>query len=152
MLDYERLRPVEQMVGEDQDETNQLHASLQEARKYILSQKWCRSIRKEWFGIGVGGVVGVFLFELEGAPGVDNALWVISGDLPPAYLVTDSSPTPVSALETYCALMQDWVDAVRGKGQLADAFPVSAKPTRKNASNLEARIKLLRDEIIPAFQ
>lgn len=51
------------------------------------------------------------------APGTPGALWVVAGDLPSAYLVTDAAPTATAtaALAIYCSLMQDWVEAVREK-------------------------------------
>jgi len=140
------------MIGEDQEETEQLRAILKEAKEYLLSHKWCRSIRKEYFGLGVGDVVGVFLFEIDGAPGTRDALWVVAGDLPSAYLVTDAAPNATAALGIYCSMMDDWLKAVRQKGDLSEAFPVPVEPTEENAAALEGRINFLRDEIIPAFE
>lgn len=151
-IEYGRLTPVDVMAGEDDEETSLLRESLEEARAYLKGQKWCRSIRSERFGLGVGGVVAVFLFELAGDPGVDDLLWVVSGDLPLAYLVTDSAPTPAAALELYCDMMEDWINAARGKAALGDVFPVAVHPTEENAARLEKRVAFLRSEVIPAFR
>jgi hypothetical protein len=146
------LVPTAKMVGEDHEETEQLRAILHEAKGYLLGQKWCRSIRKEYFGLGVGEVVGVFLFEIDGEPGTRDALWVVAGDLPSAYLVTDAAPTATAALAIYCSLMDDWVEAVREKGDLSELFPIPVEPTEENAAELEGRLNFLRSEIIPAFE
>lgn len=61
-IDHERLIPVEEMTGEDAEETAQLRLTLGEARSYLTNFPWCRSIEREFFGLGVGGVVSVFLF------------------------------------------------------------------------------------------
>ena len=47
----------------------------------------------------IGGVVAVFLFRIDGPPEVDPLLWVVVGDLPTAYLVTDDAPSPAIALD-----------------------------------------------------
>jgi hypothetical protein len=151
-VDYDHLVPVEEMAGQDFEETEQLRESLEEAKAFLRSHHWCRSIRRELFGLGVGGVVRVFLFELVGDPGVDEVLWVVTGDVPPAYLVTDGARTPVAALEVYCGLMEAWIDAVRRKADPSEAFPVSVEPTEKNAALLEKRVWFLRREIVPAFE
>jgi len=57
--------------------------------------------------------VCVFLFALMPAGrDVDCLLWVIVGDLPPAYLVTDEASGPVEALRVYVPEMSKWVAAM----------------------------------------
>ena len=36
-----------------------------EAAVFIRGFSWCRSLKQTYFGLGVGGVVAVFLFEIE---------------------------------------------------------------------------------------
>jgi hypothetical protein len=153
-IDYARLVPVEKMTGEDEEETAQLKLSLDEARVYLMNFSWCQSIQRELFGLGVGGVVAVFLFQIVCDTGteVDDTLWVVCGDLPTAYLVPDNAPTPTAALDVYCGLMDEWIITVRKKGDLGNVFPVAAKPTEVNAAQLEKRVAFLRSEVIPAFE
>jgi len=150
-VDMEKLKSVAQIAGEDAEETELLRASLEEATAFLKAFDWCRGIREMYFGLGVGGVVSVFLFRIDAAPMVDEWVWVIVGDLPSCYLVTDEAQTPVGALKTYCDLMEDWVRAVRARRPLNDVFPVSAEPSEENADLLAKRIKLLRTDVIPAF-
>lgn len=150
-LDLSRVTPVSRMAGEDAEETALLRAELDKARAYLRSQKWCRGIREAFFGAGIGKVVCTFLFRIDPDPGVDEWLWVVVGDLPPAYLVTDSVVDGVDAIAAYCELMDDWVRAVRGEGRLKDVFPISAPPTAANADALENRLRMLRDDIIPGL-
>ena len=87
--------PVDQMVGGDDEDTKLLRVMASGAKKYIRSFPWCKNIREIYFGDGYGGVVAVFLFHLEPTQAdVDEWLWVISCDVSPAYLVTDSCKTP----------------------------------------------------------
>jgi hypothetical protein len=150
-IHWSKLHPTTQIRGEDDDETKELQAALEEARCYLTSFPWCTCIEEEFFGFGIGGVVAVFLFRIRPAGAVDPWLWVIVGDLPSAYLVTDRATSPARALEVYCELMEEWIRAVR-QGNLSDTFPVVADPTGENADLLEKRVTFLRTQIIPAFE
>lgn len=149
--DLSSVTPVAEMAGEDAEETGLLRAALGDARGYLASWKWCRGIEEAYFGAGVGGVACAFLFRIDAAPGVDEWLWVVVGDAPAAYLVTDDIADGVDALAAYCDLMEEWVRAVRGNGNLEDVFPVKARPTPGNADDLEKRLALLRDDVIPSL-
>ncbi|MHC4957504.1 MAG: hypothetical protein ACYTGN_03950 [Planctomycetota bacterium] len=147
------LTRVEDMRGEDEQETAALQALAAEARTYLLGSEWCEGTTQEFLGLGIGGVVGVFCFEIvPAAPEVDEWLWVVVGDLPPAYLVTDNAPTALEALRVYCGLMLDWVDAVRAGADLAAVFPVDVAATEEHAALLEQRVQFIVDEVIPAFE
>src|ERR1051326_8071593 len=111
-----RLVPTEQMSGDGKKDTLLLKEMADEAREFLLSFKWCRNIRCSWFGWGVGEVCAVFFFEIiPRSKKIDRWLWVIVGDLPPAYLVIDASPTPLAALANYVDLMQKWIDAIKDR-------------------------------------
>ncbi len=146
-----KLTPISLMVGEDEEDTGLLRENYRAAETYIRSFKWCKDIKDSFFGIGVGGVVAVFLFRIDALEGVDEWLWVIDGDLPSAYLVMDQAPEPIAALKVYCQLMDVWIDAVRHHSDLNNVFPVWAAPTAENADLLESRIAFLRREVIPAL-
>src|SRR5215475_267387 len=103
--DLSKLQPVERMAGEDGEETTLLKELASEARRYIMSFKWCHGITKEYFGFGVGGVMGLFLFNINADVGIDEWLWVVVGDLPSCYFVTDDVCTISEALSVYCDLM-----------------------------------------------
>ena len=78
--------PIAEMLGDDEEETALLQTAYREARAFLLSHKWCFGIREMSFGAGLGRVVSVFLAQLDPIPtGVDEWLWVIVGDVPPAY-------------------------------------------------------------------
>lgn len=140
--------PIEQMIGGSPEDAVLLRAYHSEATTYLKSFDWCRRIVSSFFGLGVGGIVGVFLFQIEPARDEDEWLWVVCGDLPSAYLVTDSAFTPEAALESYCELMAGWIDAVRGNASIDEAFPVAADATRENADALESRLAFLREELV----
>ena len=97
--------------------------------------------------------MAVFLFRIEPSrPGVDEWLWVIYGDVPPAYLVTDISKTPSQALEAYIAEMSKWVRLAKQGRASKDVIPVNVPATPENAVNLEGRLRFLQKVIVPAFK
>jgi len=152
-LDFTRIIPTESMRGDSARDTALLQQMLAEARDYVNSFEWCPPIVGTYFGGGVGGIMAVFLFRFgEKVTDIDQWLWVIVGDLPSAYFVIDGLPDPVTATRTYCDLMQDWVDAVRGGSSLDDVFPVAAEPTTEHAEMLQTRLEFVRREIIPVFE
>jgi hypothetical protein len=147
------LVPAETIRGHDGAETRRLRRMLADAEAYLTSHDWCPEIAGRSFAYGVGVVVAVFLFDLaRRIRGKDRALWVVVGDLPSAYLVTDRIPDAHGALASYCDLMQDWIAAVRRKRGLAEAFPVDAEATPVNADHLSDRIQFLRKEILPTLR
>jgi len=146
-MDFSQLISTEEL--ERDAESGPLRDMATEAAEYLSSFAWCKSILHSWLGWGVEGVCGVFLVELEpGAPEVDRWLWVIVGDLPPAYLVIDDSPTPLDALRNYVDLIDEWVTNVRDGKSLDECIPVDAPPTAGNAEALRVRIDFLRSNIL----
>ena len=123
----------------------------QRAGDFLRSHSWCRSIVSGHLAWAVAGVLGVFLFRLiPSHPDVDDQLWVIVGDLPPAHLVCDNTPTWREALENYALEMERWVAAVREGGSLEDVIPVNVPPTREHADMLGSRLAFIRNKILAA--
>jgi hypothetical protein len=144
---------LDQMVGGDDEDTELLRVMASGAEKYVLSFSWCKGIREIYFGDGYGGVVAVFLFHVEPSElSVDEWLWVISCDVSPAYLVTDSCKTPSQALEGYIDEVSKWIKLAQRGCSSTDVIPVYMPATPENAADVEKRIKLLRDVIVPAFR
>lgn len=149
-----KARPLTQMAGEDEEETALFEEASEEAIAYLKSFAWCEKVIETYLCFGVGGVIQIFLFNIDRSASDGNILndwlWVIVGDVPSAYLVTDDAQSPHDALQAYCDVMQEWVDTVQSNGDLSQAYPVNADPTEENASILSRRIKFLV-EIIPTI-
>jgi hypothetical protein len=144
------LTPVAAMQGEDEEDTRLLKEFETWARNYITSFRWCLPITEMYFAHGIGGIFAIFLFEFEGKiAGIADMLWVVVGDLPPVYMVTDACKCARDVLEAYCELMDDWVAAVREGGDFDEVYPVSAPRTAENADALEDRLGWIRREFIP---
>jgi hypothetical protein len=115
-----------------------------EARQFLDSHRWCGEITAGRLGFAIAGVIGLFQFDFEATkPEIDNCLWVVVGDLPPAYLVCDDNPTWQDALRGYIREMRRWVGAVRRGEDLAKVIPVNTSPTDRHAKMLEKRLDFL---------
>jgi hypothetical protein len=120
------------------------------AQSYVRSFAWCPPLLATYLAFGVSGVIGLFQVHFEQTiQKTDDRLWVIVGDLPSAYLVVNESDLPRDALENYCLLMDEWVDAVRDKSNFETVFPISSARTLENAGLLMSRIGFIRSQIVP---
>jgi hypothetical protein len=129
-------------------------ASLVQTMETFLAQfRWAKVKGLPWVGESIPGVVGVILVELETfEEEVDQYIWVIVGDVPPAYISSQSANSPREVLECYIAEMRAWVEAVR-KGDSTDGLiPVNAAPTEANAAALDSRLTFLENRIVPDLQ
>ncbi len=149
MIDTSLLTNESEIAGDSKEDTVLLQAMVREAHEYMSGHAWMPGVRSVHFGLGVGGLVAVFLFTFsEAIKGRDDQLWVIVGDIPSAYLVIDECRTPEEALACYCSLMMDWVSAVRRGTDLKDVFPVRAEPSVENADSLERRVRFIEEDLI----
>jgi len=120
-----------------------------EALRFLESHSWCGRVKSGELAFAIAGVVGIFKFSFEPArPDVDSLLWVVTGDLPPAYLVTDDAPDWQSALAGYVDEMRKWVAAARSGTSTAEVIPVNVSPTPEYADLLESRLAFLERGLI----
>jgi hypothetical protein len=145
--------PIDGMFDRDQEELGLLRLMVKDAEDYIQGFNWCKGIREAYFGGGYGGVLAVILFRIvPSRPEVDEWLWVVVGDLPPAYLVTDVSKSPSQALMSYVREMTKWIQLIKRGRRSDDVIEVNLAPTWENAAALEERLKIIRDAIVPALE
>jgi hypothetical protein len=148
---------VEQFHAENAEEAPLAAALFDQGVHFLQSFDWCLGVRETYVGFALGGVVAILLLRIEpDSPEVDEWLWVVVGDLPPAYLVTDDAPTPADALEGYLEYMEEWVDAVNAGRPREGLMPVltagGAEPipaTAEHAEMLASRVGFLRDRVLP---
>jgi hypothetical protein len=115
-MDLSRVRSLTQFGGEDEDDHQLSKDLLKEADSYIRAFAWCKSVKETYVGDCVGGIVALVLFRIEPAVrDVDEWIWVVVGDLPPAY-IAPASPDPADALDDYIYQMSRWILAVRTGG------------------------------------
>jgi hypothetical protein len=152
-VNFDTVMPAANMAGDCPEDTHLLRKALAKAEAFLAGHAWCEKIQERHFGICIGGIVSVFLFEIVPTrPDIDALLWVVVGDLPSAYLVTDEAPDPAEAMVQYIGLMRDWFLVVNDGGDLSGVFPVEAAPTRANASALESRLNYIEKDVLPEWR
>jgi hypothetical protein len=156
-IDFSKLVPCERFTGEDAEDSELVAEMMRQAHGYLGSFSWCRALEECYVSdIAVGGVVAVLLFRIDrDSPDVDEWLWVIVGDLAPAYITTDDAPNAACALDRYMGEMRGWVEAVKAGRSVADLIPVETAgggavldPTAETAEMLESRLRFLDREIL----
>ncbi|MER9655686.1 hypothetical protein NKJ26_19545 [Mesorhizobium sp. M0152] len=141
------------LAAGDPDADNNLDAALLEAREYLRSYDWVKNIEAEYFGYGAEGIIYIFLFEISsGRRDVPRWIWVIVGDVPPAYMPGDDVETPYEALDGYIGAMEDWVEAARQGKSVAKLIPVNVPANPANAEMLDGRLKFLDEKVLPLLQ
>ena len=120
-----------------------------QATGFLEAFRWCSKVRESYLAFDIGYPLGVFLFRIEPRlAGVDDTLWVVVGDIPPAFLVCDEAPDYMGALRCYVAEMRRWVEAVIAGGSLDDIIPVNVSPTREHAEMLSSRLDYIQAHIL----
>jgi hypothetical protein len=135
---------------ESDEEVRLLKALTDEALSFATGYRWTPPIADLVLAFGVAPIIGLYLmrFELGGKP-EDAERWVVVGDLPSMHFETDDTPTPALALQLYCAIAQDWADAVLEGRDLSGSYPIPVAPTREHAEMLKGRIDYIRTKLIP---
>jgi hypothetical protein len=148
--------PVEQMSGDDKQDTAFLREMLEQAKNYIRSFSWCDSIISSYFAGGVGKVFAMFLFKINSIRSdVDRWEWIFVGDIPPACLPLEDAPSKMAAFETYLEGMGRWVAVAREgrEPQPEDCCPaVNVPATPEWAEELDSRLRILCEVIRPFFE
>ncbi len=140
--------PVGQVQGDTPQDTRSLHAQSHAATEFLRQHDWCAEVVQLYSGLQVPDVFGLFLAQIRPTrKDVDNWLWVVVGDVPPAYLVLDDLPTPLAALERYLSLFEIWCRAVENGEPIDDLVPANAPATALTAVSLRRRLEMLRQFI-----
>jgi hypothetical protein len=150
------LSAAENIEGDDEQDTLLLRTMSGEARRYISSFPWCGRIQSSYFGGGVGGLFAVFLFHIRPSrPGVEPWIWIVVGDIPPAYLPISDCTTPREVFRTYIRGMKKWVELARTRrtGSPEDGVPpVDVPATPEWAERLDQRLAGLMLAVKPMFE
>lgn len=97
----------------------------------------------------IQGVFAINIFEVRSSnPNVDKYIWVLTGDLPPAYIDIESASYPLEVLSAYIEIMQDWVDTIKEEGNVEECYPVEVEVNLNHADMLDYRLKLLREYLV----
>src|SRR5262249_12740252 len=91
-----------------------LPAMTAAATAFLAKQPWCSRVLSAVPIFAIAGVIGVFRCSLiPRQPDADVMVWVVVGDVPPAYIVHEPGDSWQDALAGYTSEMQRWVAAAR---------------------------------------
>lgn len=134
--------------GKDGADPNEIDV-VKRILEYVTAQRWVIRILSYEILFSIPGVISLASVRFEPEAGVmDDVIWVVGGDLPFAYFVTDRAKNSREALSVYVELMESWATSVKEHRGLSDVFPVAAAPTLENANSLIVRTKFIRDNFI----
>jgi hypothetical protein len=140
-----------QLVPASNISNGEVAAYAEEAARYIKGHRFCESLVSVDLAWASAGVLGVFVVRIRPAfPQAPSSLWVVVGDLPPAYMPSDEATDWRDALDAYIFIMSEWVAAVRAGAPLDDVIPVAAPATLENADLLEKRLHFIKTSILGA--
>ena len=98
-------------------------------------------------------VCAVFLFEVEPADKeADDYVWVVVGDIPPAYITCENAANPAAALDGYIAAMSLWVEAALAGKSVDGLVPVSIPATVEAGEDLQARLEFLAQNVLAQYE
>jgi hypothetical protein len=150
------LVPIEEMVGDDEEDTALLRRQAEQAEAYLRSHKWCSTARSAYFGGGIGGIFAVFLCAIDPPPPGDSPwIWVMVGDPPPAYLPLKDARSPAEVFREYIRGMSKWVDLARQRrsaGLEDEVPPVDIPATPEWADKIQQKLHLLLLLVKPYFE
>ncbi len=126
-----------------------------EARNFLTTYTWCPPVEGVYVGCYCPPVVAVFAYKVEKSPpiGIDSTdilewIWVVAGDLPPAYLINEEITDALVALAGYTAVASDWVKAVEGGDTVDDFVYFDLPADKEHAAMLRPRIDLLKQHFL----
>lgn len=139
---------IEDLIKSDPDDL-ELISLAEEARLFIEGHKWCKSVEKQWLAKGWENILLVFFFEIvPNSTDADDKVWVIVGDLPPAYIDVESATNETEAIQVYIEIMDDWVQCVKKGESVENCYPINVPPTDEHAEMLDTRLNFIRDYLL----
>ncbi|HVT12154.1 MAG TPA: hypothetical protein VHE55_07795 [Fimbriimonadaceae bacterium] len=149
--------PIEGIVQAGVNDCNEVWGLALEARHFLEQlQDLFPHILQGWLFAGFAHL-GVFLFEVTASSGSTQFVWVVAGDVPPAFIEARFK-TGLGALKVYVRFMREWVEAVRAGKPVDDLIPVCfrgtirpAPQTLETAEQLSGRLDYIEQEVIPAW-
>jgi hypothetical protein len=152
MLPVEGVVPFERLQRDDDEDTRLLKDMARMADRYLRTFPWCREVSDGYFGVGVGGIIAVFLFRVvmqaEGKSS-DEWLWVFVGDVPAAYTLLCQSDTPYWALKKYVESLAEWVRGADCGETSPNRLPIECPRTPQAIAMLKDRLDTLTNSILP---
>lgn len=146
--------PISDIPNSDLEEREDIAELANEARAFLAHENWCKGIKAGYFDRGFSKVA-VFLFEVELNSTADSKVWVVVGDVPPAYIDYELCPNGAAALDGYVAEMLAWEQAARSGSSTEELIPVVRRgsfvplePTIQVADMVRGRMNFIKRELL----
>ena len=115
---------------------------------FLRRHRWCGQVHDVQLAFAIAGVLSVARVDLEPLTATaEPRVWVIAGDLPPAYIVHEGDNWQ-DALRGYVYEMRRWVEAAERGAPVGDLIPVNIDPSPENARMLLARLTFIEQELL----
>lgn len=146
------MTPIDGIADADVEYVDEVVQLAARAKAYLESMPWCKRILDGWLDYSCGHIIGIFYFHiLPGRPRTPRFVWVIVGDLPPAYMDGEFHRSGPDALDAYVSEMQEWVNRVRSGRELDDdVIDVNVPPEKEWADLLQTRLVMIREMFLDA--
>ena len=96
------------LIAWNKRESGLIRQDLEKAKAYLGARKWFRTITESYYGTGIGGCWGVFLFRITtDSPEDDEYLWVVAGDIPATHFSCENLRSPMQVLRKYVDTMKE---------------------------------------------
>ncbi len=151
-IDTSAMVDINEIKSSQMEYIDELLVLAERARDFMKAQEWCKKILEGKLDRGLGYILSVFYFRFEPiSEDIPNHVWVIVGDIPPAYIVVDDNPNGACALSSYVSEMEIWVNHALNCESIADDIPVNAPPTKRNAEALRGRLEIIKKDILSEY-
>ncbi|MDX8398407.1 MAG: hypothetical protein R8K49_08830 [Mariprofundaceae bacterium] len=152
-IDFSKVVPLIEMAGKNNQETESLKDFFDEAVEYLNAFDWHTGITDTYFGMGLGEIFAVFLFKVEPASQEsDDYVWVMAGDIPPAYITCENAPNPATALDRYIGAMSLWAQAAQAGKSVDQLIPIDMPATIENGLDLQSRLEFLDQNVLSQYE
>lgn len=157
MIDTGRMAREEDLAEPAFSDVHLYQEGAREAHRFVEHFSWCERVNVVYFDRGFDRVA-VWLVEISPLKDADPVLWVINGDIPPAYLDTEELPNGAFALKTYVEILKEWVEAVEIGDPVDEMMPVLSnggftplEPAAEIAEMLRSRLSFIEKKLLPMW-
>lgn len=106
-------------------------ATLLEAAEFLASHSWFVRVTKSHLVLELTPMLSLVRAEVEVKSSATAEMWVIIGDLPPAYIDRGICRTPLDAFMGYVGELEAWADAATQGQSLSEYMPVCYRASSK---------------------
>ena len=149
-IDISEMITIEDIATSDIEYREEVIELTERAKRYLSDMSWCVKLNQGWLAYALGYIIGVYLIHFQpNRDDIPEYVWVVIGDIPPAYLDVEYCPDWLAAVDGYIVEMQEWVDRVLNRLPIDHTvISVNVPPEEEWAESLGSRLKFIQKHII----